>query len=272
MIYKKILLKEITPFKLDGDATVEIYLNEKNKELNLEPRPSIIVLPGGGYEYCSQREAEPVAFRFLSEGFNVFLLKYTCNKAYPTPHLELAILMNYLNENYKELNIKENCISLVGFSAGGHLVSSYAYLYKELSKQYNLKLENLKPFSLILAYPVTFTKIGTQSKTKTIITNNDDQLLMEKLNVPSNISDDYPPTYVFTTKVDKCVDKVHTIEFINELKKKNIKIEYDIFDKGEHGGSLYNRGVYNLNYNFDDIKENRIWINNASDFIFKLIG
>ena len=41
-------------------------------------RPALIVVPGGGYGMVSKREAEPVAFRFLAKGFQVFILNYLC--------------------------------------------------------------------------------------------------------------------------------------------------------------------------------------------------
>ena len=44
-----------------------------------EKRPGILILPGGGYEYCSAREGEPVAMHYLAEGYNAFVLIYSCN-------------------------------------------------------------------------------------------------------------------------------------------------------------------------------------------------
>ena len=38
-------------------------------------RPGIIVIPGGGYSFCSDREAEPVAMAFLNAGFDAFILR-----------------------------------------------------------------------------------------------------------------------------------------------------------------------------------------------------
>ena len=40
-------------------------------------RPGIIVIPGGGYSFCSDREAEPVAMAFLNAGFDAFILRYS---------------------------------------------------------------------------------------------------------------------------------------------------------------------------------------------------
>ena len=41
-------------------------------------RPAILILPGGGYAWCSRREADPVAMQFLQAGYK---------RLYPLLHL-----------------------------------------------------------------------------------------------------------------------------------------------------------------------------------------
>lgn len=271
MIYKSIKLNQITNENVGSDSYVEVYLNDKNCELNIEPRPAMIVIPGGGYEYCSTRESEPVALRYMSEGFNCFVLHYTCHAAYPLPHLELAILINYINNNTNELNLKSKCISIVGFSAGGHLAASFGVLYNEFEKHLNLEKNSLRPFSIVLGYPVASTILETRSLTKEIITNNNDPELVFKLSVPENVTNDYPPTYIWTTKVDHCVPVEHSIQLAEALKKHNVHYQFDLFEKGQHGGSLCNRGVYDSDFDFNEILNNRIWVQNSVEFIYKLM-
>ena len=40
-------------------------------------RPAMLVIPGGGYAMCSDREAEPIAISFLEKGYNSFVLNYS---------------------------------------------------------------------------------------------------------------------------------------------------------------------------------------------------
>ena len=74
-------LKDHFPFLgADGcDATVELYLPFNMTEMRREnqKRPCIVVCPGGGYGFCSQRESEVIALAFLAEGFNAFVLTNT---------------------------------------------------------------------------------------------------------------------------------------------------------------------------------------------------
>ena len=57
-------------------ARLVSYVPDSFPELGFRPRPALIVCPGGGYEYRSDREGEPVALRFAGLGYAVFLLHY----------------------------------------------------------------------------------------------------------------------------------------------------------------------------------------------------
>lgn len=52
------------------EATLEGYLLDCEITLGQEiNRPAVLVLPGGGYLYCSPREAEPVALSYTAGAF-----------------------------------------------------------------------------------------------------------------------------------------------------------------------------------------------------------
>ena len=88
-------------------------------------RPAVIICPGGGYMYCSEREATPIAMEYLAGGINAFILRYSCKPAvFPTALVQLATAMKLVREHAKEWNIDSEKIIVVGFSAGGHLAAS----------------------------------------------------------------------------------------------------------------------------------------------------
>lgn len=269
MLYRKIYLTEITKCSVGEDAFFEIYLNDKDPELNLEPRLPMIVVPGGGYDWVSFREAEPIALRYLAEGFNCFVLHYTCKTRYPLPHIELSVLFDYIKKNAKELNVSVDHISLSGFSAGGHLISSFALVHKELEKMLGFDEDYLKPQVLVLGYPVTSLILGTNSRTRFNI-SGDDEVLVNKLSVPENVTEEYPSTFIFTTEVDTCVPTEHSYMLIRELEKKGVKTKLMVFKNGDHGGSLFNRNVFNPDCDFDFFKENRTWFEESVKFIYSV--
>ena len=265
MLYKKILLKDVDSRLKDSIATLRVFISSRNEVTTL--RPGMLVCPGGGYSFCSAREAEPIAFRFLSEGFNCFVLDYTVNEKYPAPHLELAIAFNYIREHEKEFDLIPNSLSIIGFSAGGHLVGSYGFLYKELGEQLGLNEKQLRPFTITMAYPVTLMNEKTHPGTRDIITGGDKNLLL-KLDIPSNIKSDYPPTFVWTTKDDDLVPYENTVELRDALEANNVRHECHIYESGWHGGSLVNRSVCEKGAIPPKMKEVRDWASLAADFIF----
>ena len=61
-------MQQIERFPLPGsDARLVGYLHQTLNEAAVyrTKRPCVLIFPGGGYEFLSQREAEPVAFHFF---------------------------------------------------------------------------------------------------------------------------------------------------------------------------------------------------------------
>ncbi|MDY3764059.1 MAG: alpha/beta hydrolase, partial [Candidatus Ventricola sp.] len=67
----------LVPSSRGAQVCMDVYVPRVSREIDPGiKRPAIVICPGGGYAFCSEREAEPVALRFLTEGFNVFVLWY----------------------------------------------------------------------------------------------------------------------------------------------------------------------------------------------------
>ena len=75
-----------------NDPTLTAYIPDGTPDIEADRRrPSIIVCPGGGYTFVSDREGEPVALAFAARGYNAFVLKYSVAPAhYPTQLAEAA--------------------------------------------------------------------------------------------------------------------------------------------------------------------------------------
>ena len=137
MKYELLHLKQFFPNlgTQSGDPLVKVYLPDNLTEMGRggERRPCLIVCPGGAYEFCSQREAEPIAFHFLPEGFNVFVLLYSvAPHHYPAQQCEAAALIELINQNADIWHCDTGRIVLMGFSAGGHLAAAADALRDEM--------------------------------------------------------------------------------------------------------------------------------------------
>ena len=76
----------IKTFNINTDKTafVRAYLPDSIAGLPFcEKRPAVLIFPGGGYEYCSDREGEPIALQYLALGYAAFVVTYSLQRALP---------------------------------------------------------------------------------------------------------------------------------------------------------------------------------------------
>lgn len=254
MRYKEIRLKEFNN-KASSEAVLRVYLHEDNIK-----RPIMAVVPGGGYEYLAPSEDEPVVFRFMSDGFNCASIHYAIKKPYPVPHNDLLIALNYINEHKNEMNCN-NDLFMIGFSAGGHLVGSYCYLYKELADSINLKA--IKPSGIILAYPVISLEKDTHEGTKRTITNGNKKLI-KKLSINKNITSDYPKTYIIAGTKDSIVPYNNTQRMALALKRNGIEYQKKLLPCIDHGFNIFSNNSSSLSEK--QIKY-KAWVDEAINFL-----
>ena len=69
-------MKIITVTLAPNQAVLTCYLQDQSSKMpNVAIRPAMLVVPGGGYQYCSDREGEPVALAYMAQVFNAFVLQ-----------------------------------------------------------------------------------------------------------------------------------------------------------------------------------------------------
>lgn len=269
MLHEIINLNKI--YKLQNDPYIEITVPYNNDVCLREKSKAIIIVPGGAYSMVSVRESDSVAISYMQEGFITIVLKYTAKTAYPVPMHELACAIDYIRNNSEKYYIDKDKISIIGFSAGGHLVSSYGYLYKHPNFISHTKLnpENIKPNCIISSYPVITMGEYTHLETKRNITG-DNEALIELLSVEKNIDSTYPPTFVWTTAEDKCVPYINSLLFIEALKNNNVINDFFLYPYLDHGLSVITPIMYPL----DVLKDEKMqgvskWFIKSVEFIRK---
>lgn len=112
-----------------GSALLTAYIQDKSEAIHAsEARPAVLIFPGGGYEFVSDPEGEPVALAYAAKGFQTFVLKYSVKDkgVFPAPQREAFEAIAVIRRNAAEFMVDPDKIAVVGFSAGGHLAASTA--------------------------------------------------------------------------------------------------------------------------------------------------
>jgi acetyl esterase/lipase len=242
MIYKQFEIKENG--SLPG-SNLTVFIQESSEKFKIKERPLIIICPGGGYSYTSDREAEPIAFSFLAKGYHAAILRYSCEGAhYPTALLELARSVLIIREHAGEWMVKDNAIVVQGSSAGGHLAASYSCMWKDELFKKELDLtdnEILRPNGLMLSYPViTSGEHAHRGSFENLLGPRYDELV-DKMSLEGAVNENVPRTFMWHTFTDQAVPVENSLLFATALRKQGINTELHIFPEGCHGLALANR-------------------------------
>ncbi len=246
MKYDVVHLKDVYPVldKNGADPTLEILV--PNIVGKLKKRPSMLVCPGGGYEFTWEGEAENVAFEYLTLGFNAFVLHYSVKPhTFPQQILEVACAFDYIVKNAEKFNGDPDKNAILGFSAGGHLAASYCTL-RNLPEVTSLIHEPKAIQAAVLCYPVISAEMPTHMGSFKALTGKD-ELTEEEINkysVEKHIDKEItPPTFIWTTSGDTAVDPINTLKFAAGLNEAKIPFELHIFPNGNHGLTTGKYGV-----------------------------
>lgn len=233
---------ELYQTTLPGGASLTGYLRGASPEMPaVQVRPAMLILPGGGYEYCSGREADPVAMQFLAAGYQVFILIYTTNRK-PLrwqPLTEAAGAIAHIRQNAAALRVDENKIAVCGFSAGGHLAGSTAMLWDAEPVQQALGYPGsaARPDAAVLCYPV-ITSGPMAHRGSFDVLCGDDGVLLEQFSLEHQARPDMPPCFLWHNITDGSVPMENSLLMAQALRQKQVPFELHLFNKGVHGESI----------------------------------
>lgn len=183
---------------------------------------TVVICPGGGYEWLSDREAEPVAAAFEKADWRPEVLRYTVGHQLGTkPLRELGQVVERAKTDYPD-----KPVVVCGFSAGGHLAGSLGVHYQDLGLA--------RPDAMILCYPViTAGSYGHRGSLRNLTEVDQEYYSLEK-----HVTGDTPQTFLWATMEDDEVPVQNSLLMAEALSAAGVPYELHIFPHGVHGLSL----------------------------------
>lgn len=233
-------------------------------------RPAIIICPGGGFKMRSDREAEPIAMKYLAEGFHCFIVDYSvAPTGWPAPTCELSKAVKTVREIGGEYHIDTDRIYVCGFSAGGHLAASLGVYFDEpiIKNGSGVIGEENKPSGLILGYPVIIEDDPkTHNGTKTNFSEGGNPEKLEYFGLDKKVKSNTPKSFIWHTFEDDSVPVLSSMRFASALLECGVEYELHIYPSGRHGLALGNRVTasedkHMMPYVSDWIDRSIKWIN-----------
>lgn len=235
----------------DGRVFLMAYLLGSSPEMpETAKKPAVLVVPGGGYQMTSDREAEPIAFAFAAQGFHTFVLRYSVGPyaVFPRPLLELSESLKRIRENADAWGVRADAIAVAGFSAGGHLAASLGVYWNdpEIQRAAGCTNEENRPNALILCYPVITSGREThEDSIETLMQEEKDEAkrtcLREKLALERHVGPHTPPCFIMHTYFDQAVPVENSLLFAQALAAHDVPFEMHIVQDGIHGLALANK-------------------------------
>ncbi len=253
------------PFFDDSAETPNLLETFFMESDSADPRPCIVILPGGGYSHRAPHEGKPIAEFFNARGMHAAIVQYrVAPNRHPAPLADVQRAVKILRSNAKAWNIDPNKIVTLGFSAGGHLCAS-AITLSDVTKDRigadAIDRMDAMPNGAILCYAVISVDelFGHVGSGKNLLGERYDQE-KENLSLQNRVSKSTPKAFIWHTSDDNVVNVKNSLIFGEKLRDCGIPFEMHIYPHGRHGLGLAEA--------FEDVSG---WADLAADWVLRNI-
>lgn len=204
----------------------------------------VILCPGGGYEWLSPREAQPVAKAFAAGGWTAWVLSYTLAAPHvvpgDTPLRQLAQAVQQLRKKQPE-----KPVVVCGFSAGGHVAASLAVHWQDVQGTAAPDC-TARPDAVVLGYPViTAGPYAHRPSFEALLgpkpqgaASADWERQAQYFSLECHVTRHTPPVFLWHTAADELVPVQNSLLFAQRLAEQKVPFELHIYPRGVHGLSL----------------------------------
>lgn len=212
-------------------------------------RGTVIVCPGGGYEFKADHEGEPVALWLNSIGINAYVLDYRVNPdIHPAPMMDVRRAISTARKLAPDNGASSGHVAVLGFSAGGHLAACSGTMWDSPES---------RPDAMVLCYPViSFGKYGHVGSRINLLGETANSASISDMSLENRVDRQTPPAFIWHTADDELVPVENSLMFASALAAKQVHFSCHVFPNGEHGLGL--AGEY---------EKINIWTKLCADFL-----
>ncbi len=235
---------------------------------NSESSPVVIICPGGGYGNLSYKyEGLKVAERLIADGYRAAVLKYRLPRSELQLDPSIAPLQDaqraiqILRERADEFGILKDKIGIMGFSAGGHLASTAAHLWKEPVIE-GVDPLTVRPDFSVLIYPViSFNDAHAHkgSRRNLLGDKQNDPAMKDRYSAELQFDESTPPTFLAHAMDDKSVVPQNSMMVLEKLRSSGVSVQAHFYESGGHGFAMKS-----------DRNEPKIWVDELIGWLGKL--
>lgn len=229
-----------------------------------EPRPAVLVLPGGGYQEHSGNAAEAVARWLAALGFHAFTLRYRLRtQVFPTALADARTGLEYVQSGDHGLAVDAARVGVIGFSAGGHLAGMLTAGTVLTGETYEDVAP--RPAFAILAYSIADLDLVDQPTVNRLVGTS--ATLHHELSPTRHLDDQPCPTFAWATGQD-LPGLRNTLEWGRALATAGRRLQVSIYPDGPHGVGLADGqdGYPNLPHTARWTKDCEAWLRHEQIF------
>ena len=176
----------------------------------------ILVCPGGGYNHLAiNKEGHQIANWLNTLGVAAFVLKYRLDREEALQDVQRA--MRVIRHGASEWHVVSNQVGVMGFSAGGHLITNLAIHndWGDENAEDPVERESCYPNFMVPVY-----------------------VSLKGLDVEADIAADAPPACLIGATDDRTTFPENSLRLYTALIGHDIPAELHLYERGKHGFGL----------------------------------
>jgi acetyl esterase/lipase len=205
---------------------------------------ALLVVPGGAYRFVSiANEGVEVAARLNRRGITVFVLTYRLPGEGWEQHADALLqdaqrAVRWIRVRAAHYGIDANKVSVLGFSAGGHVAVTLATQHAEESYTAVDDADHLspRPFAAGLIYPVvTMASPWTHEMSRmALLGDAPSEAEIRRRSAELHVGTETPPVFCVHAMDDPAVSVENTINFVSAMRAAKRPVEAHLLQEGGH--------------------------------------